>query len=470
MQDPALFSAAVLAFVPYEYQMKFLRETSKRIVVCAGRQVGKSTMAAARSIWFAITQPRTTTLIVSSTLRQSMLMFEKIAEFVRSSPLVKKSVKYETRRQIIFSNKSKIIALPCGPVGNSIRGYTAHLVILDEAAFVPDEVISNIIFPTLSTTDGTVMMLSTPWDRDHSFYKAFTSSSWSKYHFPSSANPEVKQEFLDEQRNLYGEQRFAQEYLAEFTDDEKSYFPMSLLRPCVHLCGNRSTGSAGSLDSCGYCDLVSGRVDPPLGYELYAGYDPGGMRDPAALVVVEKCVATTGNTLESRRAQRVFKVVRMETYLVPYSSSSSDAKSNDPYTKFTQRVADIHRRMHFKKLLIDSTGLGGPILEMCVQEGLPASEMKLSSSSKEEILFNLKARLEKQQVILPNDAALLSNLNCIEAERTRNGGYSFDHMSGTHDDLAYALALAVWIGGKGGTVIMMKEDRNKSFSNWREQG
>jgi hypothetical protein len=41
--------------------------------------------------------------------------------------------------------------------------------------------------------------------------------------------------------------------------------------------------------------------------------------------------------------------------------------------------------------------------------------------------------------------------------KTRVGGYSFSHPEGTHDDIAQALALALWIGGKGsGKVIMMK--------------
>jgi len=54
-QDPGLFASVLLDFSPYEYQKRFLRERSKRIAVCAGRQVGKSTMAASRAIWFAVT-------------------------------------------------------------------------------------------------------------------------------------------------------------------------------------------------------------------------------------------------------------------------------------------------------------------------------------------------------------------------------------------------------------------------------
>ena len=56
-------------------------------------------------------------------------------------------------------------------------------------------------------------------------------------------------------------------------------------------------------------------------------------------------------------------------------------------------------------------------------------------------------------VELPDNTELLSSLNCISSERNRIGGYVFTHPSGTHDDLAYALALAVWKARKGGTIV-----------------
>jgi len=231
------------------------------------------------------------------------------------------------------------------------------------------------------------------------------------------------------------------------------------LRSCVHICGS---------NHCEYCELlhqVSGegiasesRLLPES--DLYAGYDPGGMRDPAALVVVEKCKEAAG-----------FRVVKTMTYLAPPTTSSTGEETrgvnNNPYTKFTLQISDLHKSLHFKKVLVDSTGLGAPIVELCKELGLPTSEMKFTSGTKEEILFNLKVLLEKRQIFLPpNDNALLSSLNCIEAERTRSGGYSFNHSNGTHDDLAYALALAVWVAGRGnGKVIIMKQDDGCS---WRE--
>ncbi len=101
---------------------------------------------------------------------------------------------------------------------------------MDEAAFVPEEVILEVLLPMLSTTDGTIILMSTPLDRSHFFYQAFNSPVWSRYHFKTSDNPLVTREFLDKQREFLGERRFTQEHLAEFVDEEDTYFSIKLLR------------------------------------------------------------------------------------------------------------------------------------------------------------------------------------------------------------------------------------------------
>jgi hypothetical protein len=244
-QDPALFAEVMLDIHPFPYQEKFLRDPSKRIVVCAGRRVGKSVMTAARAVWFAMANPNTTTLIVSATLRQSIMMFDTIRDDIHKCSLVNDMVVRETRTIIEFRNGSKIKALPCGPTGKTLRGDTAHMIVADEAAFMPEMVIAEVILPMLATTNGTAILLSTPFDKRHIFHKAFTSDKWSRYTYPTSINPLVPKEFLDEQRELVGEIRFAQEYLAEFVDDSSSYFPQSLLRQCVHVCQS---------PACNYCE------------------------------------------------------------------------------------------------------------------------------------------------------------------------------------------------------------------------
>jgi phage FluMu gp28-like protein len=454
-KDPAFFTKMILGILPFPYQEDFLKDPSKRIVVCAGRRVGKSVMNAARAIWFAMVHPNTTTLIVSATLRQSMMMFDTILDDIADSSLLRGFVVRQTRTLVRFKNGSKIKALPCGASGKTLRGETAHCIILDEAAFMPEVVISEVVLPMLATTDGTAIMLSTPWSKDHIFFKAFTSPNWSKYHYPTSVNPMVKPEFLEEQRELIGEQRYRQEYEAEFTDDAKSYFPSALLRTCLHVCEG---------EKCAYCELFSQDgfsklVSRQHGDSLYGGYDPGGKGDSAAFVILEKLKDGT------------LRVLLVKTYLAEMLGK----KIEDPnlYTRFTNEISEIHKKIKLRNLWVDQTGLGQPIIEQCKGLNLPAEGMNLTSKSKEEILSNLKILFENKKVVLPTgdrdlELKILANLNCIEAEAKPAGGWAFSHPNGTHDDIAYALALAAWGATRtGGIVIMMKDEPADKPPSWR---
>ena len=182
LEDPSLFSRIILGFKPYPYQAEFLNDPGKRIIVCSGRQAGKSTSAAVKTIHFAATHSDSTSLIVSATLRQSMLLFEKIVGFIESS-ILRYSVRRKTRNRIILENGSRIIALPSGS-GDTIRGYTADLIVLDEAAFIPEKIIANVVLPMIAATNGYCWLLSTPWDKNHIFYRIWCGEyeGWRRYY------------------------------------------------------------------------------------------------------------------------------------------------------------------------------------------------------------------------------------------------------------------------------------------------
>ncbi|MEM3097995.1 MAG: terminase family protein [Nitrososphaerales archaeon] len=410
--DPIRF-AKVLGFDPFEYQAKIMKDTARRIVVCAGRQVGKSQCVAAKAIHFALSNEKSTTLIVSASLRQSMLMFEKISSLLESK--LPALMAYRSRTRIKMSNGSSIIALPSGRYGHTLRGFTADLVIIDEAAFVAEEVIANSVLPMLATTNGYCWMLSTPYDKDHVFYKAFTSQSWSVYHLPSSVSPRISKEFLEEQRQLLGELRFQQEYEALFVDDANAYFPMTLLRECV--------------DS---------NLDETYALHAYeqaccAGYDPGGKKDPAALVIVS-------------RDKNGYTVRFAKTW-----------KSQE-YTTTDIAVAEICKKMNVQKLCVDQTGLGDPLVEHLgdIYRKELVQGIFLTQKNKGELLLYLRLLLEQKLIRLPNDRDLLASLNCITYERSYSGNYLFKHSRGTHDDLAYALALAVFASKTSEEGVIIK--------------
>lgn len=67
--DAVIFAKYVLGFNPLPYQEDILRNDSERLIAICGRQIGKSTTAAVKLIHFAVTHSRTTSIVVSATLR-----------------------------------------------------------------------------------------------------------------------------------------------------------------------------------------------------------------------------------------------------------------------------------------------------------------------------------------------------------------------------------------------------------------
>ncbi len=179
----------------------------------------------------------------------------------------------------------------------------------------------------------------------------------------------------------------------------------------------------------------------PHGKNCLEDTNPGGKQDSAAFVVVEKL---PDNSL---------RFILQKTYL-----SKNKSGDENLYTNFTVEIADLNQKLQLQELDIDSTGLGNPIVEHCKELKLPAVGLPLSARLKEQILSNLRLLIENKRIVLPPDILLLTNLNCIEADRTHSGGFSFSHPKGSHDDLAYALALACWAGTnyQSGSVIIMK--------------
>lgn len=86
VQDPIAFCRTYLKFNPTPYQEKLLLDESKRIYVCWSRQSGKSTTLAARMIQRCLQYPGTLRLIVAPGLRQSMIMMDKIQDFIYNIP------------------------------------------------------------------------------------------------------------------------------------------------------------------------------------------------------------------------------------------------------------------------------------------------------------------------------------------------------------------------------------------------
>ena len=195
-KGPVLFAKEALGFEPYSYQEEFLTDSSKRIAVDAQRVSGKTTVAAVRAIYFALSKADSDVVIVSATQRLSMRMFDTILKLL-GHDLFSDTVMFHSRTRIKFYNRSQIWVCPCGRDGFALRGLNAHLVIVDDAALVSDEVLTVAVPPMIATTNGTIILISSPSDNFNYYFKALYSPKWSFHKFTRVSNPSGVQDFSE---------------------------------------------------------------------------------------------------------------------------------------------------------------------------------------------------------------------------------------------------------------------------------
>jgi len=416
------YAEKVLGVKPFPYQVKLLEDSGKRIVACMGRQSGKTTTIAMKAIHFADTNPNVTVLITSPSLRQSMIMFDRIAGFVYSAARLRNKIVRATRTLIHFENGSRVIAFPCSL--NLLRGYSAQMVICDEAAFMPEEVITQVIFPMLSTTDGYAIFLSTPWGKGHFFYRAFVNPSYSVHRVKSSECPLIKPEFLEEMRQNMTHEAYLMEYEAEFVEAVNSFFSQALIRGCVELAQKHSVELYASLEA-----------SFPVA-EYYAGVDFGKLQDYSVLTVL-------------RREGDALKLVYM--YQFPLET---------PYTQVIGHLVRADQKFQFRSLLVDQTGLGEPVLEEIRNQGVGCAEgLKFTIQTKEDLLTTLKIAMEQNRLAIPYHRQLCEQINEQQYAYSKSGHLQFSHPENSHDDMLWSLALGVYTGtqapppGKGAVML-----------------
>ena len=163
--DIVSFVREQLGFDPDEKQQLVLRGGRRGIVNCT-RQWGKSTVTAAKAVHRAHSVAGGLTLVVTPSARQSAEFLRKAEEFVRRLG-IKVRGDGDNEISIVFPNGSRIVGLP----GNEVtaRGYSASLLLIDEAARVDDR-LYRAMRPSLAVANGDLWLISTPYGKRGFFW------------------------------------------------------------------------------------------------------------------------------------------------------------------------------------------------------------------------------------------------------------------------------------------------------------
>jgi hypothetical protein len=208
---------------PDPWQAKLLEQRPKRCLMLCSRQSGKTETAIHLGLWTALYEPGSLILIVSPSQRQSQETFRRLLiAYGKLGGVPELTQESALRAQ--FSNGSRVIALPGSE--KTTRGYAgARMVILDEAARVPDELLAALR-PAMATVDGSLIALSTPAGQRGFFYESWVGDdpSWTKVMVTADQCPRLSKEYLAGELKALGPQMFKQEFGCEFVADDESMF------------------------------------------------------------------------------------------------------------------------------------------------------------------------------------------------------------------------------------------------------
>ena len=268
---------------------------------------------------------------------------------------------------------------------DNLRGRKFHLVIVDEAAFIADleDGWNNSIRPTLTDYEGRAVFLSTPRGKNF-FYSLFMKqgeNDWQSFKFSTYDNPHINPREIDEARIQLPEVVFNQEYLADPAENSANPFGNAFIKRCIKPISAQPIVCYG-------IDLAKS-VD----FTVIVGLDNGG------------------------------NVAYFDRFQLDWHNTKETIKRLPP-----------------APIIVDSTGVGDPILEDLMREGVNIEGLKFTSQSKQQLMEGLASAIQQGRIGYP-EGVIVDELDVFEYQFTSHG-VRYSAPSGFHDDCVMALALA----------------------------
>jgi len=234
-------------------------DSSRFVVHIAARRTGKS-YAAAILAFAKLLEPGQQVMVVAPNFSLSSIIWDYVTDLIRQLDI-------EVER---FNQKDKVVKLINGSVfrllsannRDSLVGRAANLLIVDEAAIIPnDEYYTRDLRPALSTfTDSRCLWISTPRGKGNYLYEYFLRGEDSEYPDWSSsihtwrANPLLSETDVEEARRSITKALYLQEYECEWTTTESQiYLDLDEEKHIGDYVGERFAEVIGGLD-VGYRD------------------------------------------------------------------------------------------------------------------------------------------------------------------------------------------------------------------------
>ena len=215
-----------LNFELLKWQQEVFKDSHRFKVVAAGRRCGKSRLSAVTLLIEGLNCPEgSAVMYIAPTLGQARtIIWDLLHELGR--PVIKSS--HINNLEILLVNGRKILVRGADNP-DSLRGVSLTYVVMDECAFIKEDVWQKIIRASLSDKKGRAMFISTPSGRNW-FYDVFnlgqegTDEEWGSWHYTTRDNETIDPKEIDAAERTLSTFAFRQEYLSSFDNAGQEIF------------------------------------------------------------------------------------------------------------------------------------------------------------------------------------------------------------------------------------------------------
>jgi len=267
-------------------------------------------------------------------------------------------------------------------------------------------------------------LTSTPFSKSGYFFEACQNSKpknpegmWTEFHVKSTDNPLVQEDpsFIEEIKKLTREE-YVQEVEGEFLDIGDALIPNSLIQEAVN--DKRPSGDV----------------------RYYMGVD----------------VARTG------RDETVYTICGVDKKDAVFVELV-EAESQSNVVDVCGRMNQLARDYNVETVYVDETGLGGGLIDLAREQGLPCRGVMFTLQEKATMYKNLRLLFENHKITLKTVDKMVYQLSYLRREYTETGIMKIK--SDEHDDYPDSLVLAckAVASGDGWYVLSMGKALKESL-------
>ena len=386
-------------------QMEVAKSRSRFKVLSAGRRWGKTRLG----VWLCLEQAwkGNRSWWVAPTYAMALEGWKDLRNIgIEYGTVIKESEK------TIITPTGGMVSIRSADNPDRLRGAGLDFVVLDECAFMKENVWSEVIRPTLTERQGGALFISTPkgynWF-EKLFHSAENNDGWERWQLPTKTNPFVPESELEIARKEIGSYLYSQEYEAKFVELTGGMFQADWFK-------RYTVNEVTELDEKGYYET-----------NRYINLENERINENSIRKIATVDLAT------STKEQADFTVVS-----IVGSTPKGNVVVFEIYRKRLEApdIIPLLKRLYDQYELdyigIEKAGYQLALIQIARREGLPVKELR-ADRDKISRAMPLSARMEQSQVYFKSDALWFDDLQ----------REMLQFPEGEHDDQVDSLAYAI---------------------------